>query len=44
MYNFNANLMQLVPGRYDYVIAILVAKMGKVAKKYVIAIIFTSLR
>ena len=27
--------MQLVPGRYD-----LVAKIGKVAKKYVIAIIF----
>ena len=44
--NFNANLMQLLLGRYDYyystmycVIAILMAKMAKVAKKYVIAII-----
>ena len=44
--NFNANLMQLLLGRYDYyystrygVIAILIAKMAKVVKKYVIATI-----
>ena len=37
--------MQLVPNLgNECVIAILVAKMGKVAKKYVSAIIFTSLR
>ena len=42
---FNANLMQLVDTiTRERVIAILVVKMGKVAKKYVIAIIFTSLR
>ena len=48
--NFNANIMQLVSSQYDYQVtrncnfSVQNGQINLVAKKYVIAIIFTSLR